>query len=211
MQPRGKPYFWVTWLTAFLSGQDLCEWKVWMKGHYRDVPMLPRDFDAAQWNEEHTAYLNVLRKEYGEKAAGVLAEGQTAWKIEGKSAIVAGKMDLITFEPNLVVDAKTGKQKDSHVPQMKLYLLALELGAVPGVQVKPRLPFSAVLRYRNGESIDVARVDEAFKERFYDLMRRLGKTPEPKRVPSAGECRWCDLAECPQRVGEFPAVATDEF
>jgi len=209
MQPRGKPYFWVTWLTEILSGHDLCEWKVWMKGHYRDVPMLPRDFDMAQWNEEHTAYLGELRKEYGEQAERVLVEGQTEWKIEGKTAIVAGKMDLITFTPNLVVDAKTGKQKDAHVPQMKLYLFAIERGAVAGIP--PKTPFSAVLRYRTGESVDVPGVDANFKQRFFELMQRLGSNVEPKQVPSAGECRFCDLAECPARVGVHPAARVDEF
>jgi hypothetical protein len=208
MKPRNKPYFWVTWLTPLLSGEDNCEWKIWMKGHYQDIPQRERDdaFDAAKWKEDHTAYLTSLRDEYAPKSKTMLVEGQTDWKLDGKTATVAGKMDIVTLRPNLVVDAKTGKPKDSHIAQVKIYLLALSLNAVRAATGK----FSGVLRYKSGKTIDVPRIEPEFKERFFDLVRRLAGD-EMAPTPSANECRFCDNAVCEARVSETVAAKTSEF
>lgn len=208
MQPRHKPYFWVTWLTPLLSGEDNCEYKIWMKGHYRDIPKQERDddFDAAQWKEEHTAYLTELRDEYAPKSKAILVEGQTDWKLDGQTATVAGKMDIVTLKPNLVVDAKTGKPKDSHIGQIKIYLLALSLNAVRAATGK----FSGVLRYKSGKTITVPAIEPEFKERFFDLVRRLAGD-EMAPVPSANECKYCDNGVCRARVSETPSTATSEF
>ena len=206
MKQRRKPYFWVSWLTPLLVGEDNCEWKVWMKAHYQDLRKLPSDFDSDKWNENHTALLTSLRDEYTPKVSRILTEGQTSWKIEGQTAIVAGKMDLVTFEPNLVIDAKTGKQKDSHSAQMRIYLLAIELGAVPDVSGR----FNAVLRYGD-RAVDVRGPDATFKERFYGLVKRLAG-PQMEPIPSFNECKYCDLADCESRYGESPKpLETVEF
>lgn len=206
-QLRNKPYFWVTWLTPLLSGEDNCEWKVWMKAHYQGLAKLDLGFDSSQWNENHTALLNELKREYQRGCERLLMEGQTSWRIDGKTATVAGKMDLLTQHPNLVIDAKTGKAKDSHVLQMKIYLLALELGAVPGVSGK----FKGVLRYADGHSTEVLSCDALFKQRLFSLVKRLaGVESEP--VPSLYECRFCDLADCEARFVEQKALyETTEF
>ena len=207
MIARSKPYFWVTRLTPLLAGEDSCEWKVWFKSHYQNYDKIHRDgASLSEWEEKHTALLNKLKAEYKATSGQVLVEGQTAWKIEGKSAIVAGKMDLIALNPNLVIDAKGGKPKSSHVVQVKLYLLAIELGAVPGVQGH----FSGVLGYPDGHKVDVLQPDKDFKERFYSLVKRLA-TVEAETVPSKYECEFCDLADCTARFDKESVLQTAEF
>jgi len=177
-----------------------------MKGHYQGLTKLNRDFDSAQWNENHTALLNDLKEEYRSKSAGLLVEGQTSWRVDGRTATVAGKMDLITINPNLIIDAKTGKRKDAHVMQMKIYLLAAQRGAVKGVSGIAK----AVLRYTNSPTVEVFSCDDVFKKRFFDLVVRLAG-PELEPVPSLNECKFCDLADCKVRAEENPAVKVDEF
>jgi CRISPR/Cas system-associated exonuclease Cas4 (RecB family) len=208
-EPRKKPYIWVTWLAALLSGGDSCEFKVWMKAHFTKLEKLELEsgFDSAGWNEDHTAMLNELREEYRAKSQKLLIEGETGWKMEGRTATVAGRMDLVTAGPNLVIDAKSGRQKNSHVMQMKIYLLVAELGLVPNVSGK----FIGVLRYPGNKVVEVPDYDDVFKQRFFELVKRIAG-PEPlDPVPSKGECRFCDLAECHFRVAEEKVFHTEDF
>lgn len=201
---RDKPYFWVTWLTPLLAGEESCEWKSWAKGNFTNLNRMESDFDSAQWNENHTALLTKLREEYKDSAK-ILVEGQTSWKIEGKTAILAGKMDILTIDTNLVIDAKSGKVKDSHVLQLKTYLLAIEMGAVKGVSGE----YKGILRYPN-RSIKVEGKDQLFKERLFALIKTLATT-EPEPIPSKNECKWCDLVDCNKRFTEQEVIHTEEF
>lgn len=185
-----------------------------MKGRYQGLEKVERSkTDSAKWQERHTALMDKLRVEYQAKSKHILTEGQTSWKIEGKrsGAIVAGKMDLVTFQPNLVIDAKSGKPKDSHILQVKIYLLAISLGCVPNVKGQ----FRGVLRYVDASPVEVPGIDDAFKLRFFNLVRLLTEGPDPQPVPSKFECQYCDVAECQVRFNKDapdPAtVMTDEF
>lgn len=206
---RSRPYIWATWLAPLLSGDDSCEWKVWFKAHYQGYEKIPRDFNSAEWTENHTALLTTLQNRYGGSSCErMLIEGQTRWTIEGRSADVAGKMDIVTIGPNRIIDAKTGKRKDAHVVQMKIYLLAVEMEALPGVSGK----FTGLLHYPGDVQFEVPEIDEIFRERFYRLVKRVaGETPLVT-IPSKNECQFCDIAQCPDRVSEdAPAVKTDLF
>lgn len=200
---RDKPYFWVTWLAPLLTGKDSCEYKVWLKAHYKDLDKLPSDFDSETWNSNHTALLNKVRDEYRQRAKTVLVE--RPWRIDGRTATVAGKIDLVTLEPNMVIDAKTGSRKDSHSAQVKIYLLAVAMGAVKGASGN----FIGLLRYGNLDLL-VDAVTDQFKQRFFDLVKRLAST-KPEPVPSYRECRFCDLVDCKARVTEETVLQTAEF
>lgn len=194
---RSKPYFWVSWLCPLLSGEDNCEYKVWLKSHYTSIEKLDSDFDSSKWNENHTALLMALKEEYSKISGKVLMEGETSWKMIGRTADVAGKMDLITLGPNLVIDAKSGKAKDSHIMQMKIYLLAIELGLIPGITGE----FVGVLRYPNF-STTVLGGDAEFKDRFFSLVSRLA-LKNGDAIPSRMECKFCDIARCSARYKEI--------
>jgi hypothetical protein len=205
MEKRDKPYFWVTWLAELLSGTDNCEWKYWLKGHYNKVPKINREFDKATFNENHTAMLNETRDHFLSLGSQVFVEKR--WKIEGKSAIVAGSIDLITLDPNLIIDTKTGRAKTSHSAQVKIYLLAAELGAIPGISGV----FKGLLKYSSDEYL-VEGVDAPFRERFFKLVRSLAENKERSKVPSKWECEFCDIQDCDSRfVEEEKVFATSEF
>ena len=45
------PYFWVTWLTRLLAGEDACEWSAWFRARHDggSWDRVPSDFDQAGW------------------------------------------------------------------------------------------------------------------------------------------------------------------
>lgn len=213
-EKREQPYIWVTWLVRLMAGEHSCEWKAWTNAHWKNPAKRQRDdgYNSATWNQRHAAYTATLAKEYRRKCKRLLIEGETKWYLRGKTATVGGAMDLVTLEPNLVIDGKTGKPKDSHIVQVQIYLLALERGAV-GNLGKLR-GFSGVLRYSDEQypTIEIPPIEDEFRERFYAMVRRIADEAEPVPVPSAFECKYCDLADCKVRVEEEPEGAeVEEF
>ena len=49
-------------------------------------------------------------------------------------------------------------------------------------------------------------VDQLFVRSLSALVQRLGRDGPARRVPSAGECRFCDItrADCPERIEGEP-------
>ena len=59
-------------------------------------------------------------------------------------------------------------------------------------------------------------IDQGFIEDLSVLIRRIAAPEPPVRVPSAAECRFCDItaADCPERVKgapELETATTDDF
>ena len=109
----------------------------------------------------------------------------------------------------LIVDAKTGKPRASDIAQVMLYMYA-----VPRALSRCQdMTFHGKVVYRDHEvDIPARAVDDDFVERATDLIRRLASQTEARRVPSAQECRWCEVQDCPERVqAELQEAATDDF
>lgn len=217
-QPRNKPYIWPTWIAPLLCGEDNCELKAWTKAHYKSssIDVLSpeqvqeiypdvKPFDSVKWNEDHTALLMDLREEYKAKSKTIRKEVE--WRWDGQVATLAGKIDLITTDPNLIIDAKGGsRRKDSHVIQMKIYQIAIERGCVPGVKGE----FKAVLRYGSAE-VETPPADDTFRQRLFNLIKRIAGQEKPDPSPSLSECKYCDLADCAARATEESVLQTAEF
>ena len=60
--------------------------------------------------------------------------------------------------------------------------------------------------------LPVSAVDGKFIESLGDLIRRLSADTPARRVPSAGECRFCDITavDCPERVQGGPGEGVTE-
>ena len=63
--------------------------------------------------------------------------------------------------------------------------------------------------------IPATAVDEAFARNMGQLITRLASEMPARRVPSPGECRFCEItpADCPERAEENPSEegTTDDF
>ena len=125
--PRESPYVWATWLPKLLTGDNSCEWAVWLKAHYQDWARMPSDFNQADWLLKHTALLNEQKAKWEERGYDVHVEGQNAFRLRGKAATLAGRPDLIVdrFDDALIIDVKTGREQAWHVAQVMIYMYAL--------------------------------------------------------------------------------------
>ena len=202
-RPRESPYVWATWLARLLAGEASCEWASWFRSRYQDWTKPPSDFDQSQWMLDHTALVN--RERASREALGyeVFTEGQNSFRLRGRAATLAGKPDLIAVKNGdaVIIDAKTGKPSPSHPAQVLIYQYA----APRALEQYRDVQFRGHVVYPDGQvGIPVSAVDEKFTERLGSLIRRLAAETPARRVPSAQECRFCDITaeDCPERVEE---------
>ncbi len=210
------PYIWVTWLPRLLSGQTSCEWASWFKAqHYSDSWIrMPSDFDLTKWLTNHTALLNESRGTWERKGCSVLTEAQNHFNLRGNSAVLAGKPDLVARKSHevTVIDAKTGRPSPADAVQVMLYMYALPraLEQYRGLRLTGQVAYSDHV-----VNIPAEAVDETFVRNMGHLITRLASEMPARRVPSPGECRFCEItpADCPERAEESPVEegTTDDF
>jgi len=203
---RAEPYIWVTWLTKLLAGEATCEWSAWFRAHHTAYDKLPVDFDLARWTVDHNELVTTRRGQLVDEGYEVLVEDENSFKRKGKTGItVSGRPDILAIKDGrgVIEDCKTGRPRTSDQLQVLVYLLLLPIK-------NPRtegLSLSGRVVYRTG-SIDLPgeAVDDAFRERFVDLVHRVGGEKPLAKTPAWSECRWCDIgpADCLPRVTEPP-------
>lgn len=210
--PRPKPYIWVSWLTPFLADTDKCHWKPWKKAHFRyaKVPDTS-DFDLQDWIRQHNAMTETRVEKLRSQGYVVKVEEQNSFKLEGKSSTLAGKPDIVALKHDekraLVVDEKSGKVKPQDIWQVRIYVLALRRTFLKGYTI------DGEVEYRGSSNfVDAASHTNEIEEKIFSLTRLVGGDEAPPRVPSASECRFCDILNCPDRwKDETQVVAVEEF
>ena len=151
----------------------------------------------------HTALLNKRKADWKHCGFDVNIEGQNSFQLQGRSATLAGKPDLITQRDGqaVIVDVKTGQDSASHVVQVIIYLYAIPRALERYRTLKLR--GQATYLYHTVR-IPAEAVDDQFIQNLGTLIRRLAAERPPARVPSPQEYRFCDInaADCPERVDE---------
>jgi len=209
----GKPYIWVTWLAKLLGGNE-CLWSAWFKAHFKYEKFQEMASDLVEWNREHNALMARRRRDLEADGWTVTSEDQNAFKLEGASAVVAGKPDLIATKPGfiLTVDGKTGRQRDSDIWQVLFYLFAIQ-------KARPDLvgELTGEVHYGRNDEVITVTPDQLTDARMGDIVALIktiaGETP-PRKVPSRHECQRCDIGrrDCPQRVtADQEMTAVGEF
>ena len=161
----------------------------------------PSDFDTTAWMLEHTALVNKERESLEGTGYVVHTENQNLFRLRGTTATIAGKPDPIGEKTNeiLISDAKTGHRSPSHRAQVQIYQYAVPkaLTQFQGKQARGqvRYPDSYV-------GSPATSVTPDFVANLGSLIRRLADDVPARRVPSAQECRYCDItrADCPDRM-----------
>ena len=197
----GGPYIWATALSKLLTGENSCEWAGWFKAHHQGWTKPPSDFDSATWMLEHTALVNRERESLERIGYEVHTENQNLFRLRGATATVAGKPDLIGEKHHelLISDAKTGRPSPSHQAQVRIYQYAVPRALLQfegkDARGQVRYPGSYV-------GSPASAVNPEFIANMGALIRRLASDEPARRVPSASECRFCDIGreDCPVRV-----------
>lgn len=195
----GKPYIWATWLAKLLGGNQ-CVWSAWFKAHFKYDKFEEQASDLVKWNRDHTALMVVRRKELEADGWAVYVEDQNAFKLEGEIAVVAGKPDLVAVKGDrvLVVDGKTGRERDADIWQVMLYLFA-----VPKARRDLPANLEGEVHYRSGDiTITPAELTPDRMESIVNLIRVIGGDTPPVKAPSREECKRCNIgvADCPERI-----------
>lgn len=198
---RKSAYLWVTHLSGVLAGEDRCQFAPWVKAHYTYEKRVDEDGGEAlsRWMAEHDRLMTARAAEL--RAAGwtVMEEAQNKITVRGRTT-VAGQPDLVAVKGKtlLVSDAKGGARKGKYIWQIREYLALLPLAPMA---FKKGRRLVGELVYPDGRvEITLEAGDET---RIFAQIRASGEGPEPPTTPSARECRYCDISECPDRfVGE---------
>lgn len=198
----GKAYVWVTWLTSLLGGKQ-CVWSAWFRANFKYEKFEEEAFDLAQWNRDHSRLMRDRRAELEADGWTVTVENQNEFKLEFDTAVLAGKPDIIAKKQGrvLIIDGKTGRERDSDLWQVMVYLRAYQ-------KTHPNMTESLegeVQYKRGGQRVSVT-LDELTPQRRDDvvtMMATLGSPNPPPKTPSRDECRRCSVGfgDCPERVG----------
>lgn len=230
---KDVPYVWVTWITGPVAGDDNCWWALWFKANFRFEKRKRNDQNKLDtWKRDHAEAVRNYAAELERQGYKVYLEGQNEFKLEGKvtGAILAGKPDIVavrhvtvdgldlvkltsgeTTAPVevIVVDVKTGDEREKDRAQVAVYLYAYTKhkhgGFSHGAALRGRVVYPT-------RSYDIFITDE-FRERLLKGMAIATVKHEPIRVPSYRECLFCDIskADCPDRVEEAVATLTEDF
>lgn len=207
---RSNPFIWVTWLSKFMAGEKQCEWASWFRSHYV-WDKRPSDLDVARWTANHAQLLRERKAALEAEGFTVYAEDQNSFTLKGQAGIqVSGKPDIVAIRGSeaYVEDCKTGTPRHSDNFQVLIYMLALPHveGPCKGRKLEGRIIYGSRI-------VDVpsSRIDAGSKELFREAVLTIGGPEPPEKVPSWGECRYCDISEtdCPERIDLEAKTVTD--
>ncbi len=211
MKARAKSYLWVSWLPPLIAGEGMCVWKPWAQAHYYVEKVERDDQNFADWQARHTRMVHDRAAEFFRDGYDpVTIEDQNKFTLKGKTIDVGGKIDVLACRESdgavVVSDEKSGKRKDSHVWQVRLYLYAIPY-------VFPHLAqqsISGEVCYKDGR-VTVDLTDESSAQ-LVSWLQQMGSSTAPATVPSAQECQWCPISgkSCPDRVTDGQVSAEGE-
>jgi hypothetical protein len=202
---RSKSFIWVTWLTKLMAGEKQCEWATWFRSHYI-WEKVPSGLDVAKWTADHAQLLRTRKAALEAEGFTVYAEDQNSFTLVGETGIeVSGKPDIVAIRGSeiCVEDCKTGSPRHSDHFQVLIYMLALPHveGPWKDRKLEGRLVYGNTL-----VDIPSSKIDDQLKELFRKTILRIGGEEPPTKMPSWGECRYCDIssADCPERMETEP-------
>lgn len=212
--PRpGKPYVWVSHLAKLLGGGQ-CRWSLWFRARFKYDKYEPEATNLQEWNRDHARLMRDRRQELEDAGWHVTSEDQNAFKLEGTAALVAGKPDLVATMPGhaLVIDGKTGRERESDRWQVLFYLYALPK-ARPDLLGDPTKSFAGEVQYQRGNrrvAVQPRALTPARLNDIVTLIKMVGDPTPPTKAPSRTECRFCNIGprDCPERWAESRAAAT---
>lgn len=89
-----------------------------------------------------------------------------------------------------------------------LYTLPLADSSYRGKAIQGRVVYRA-----DAVTVPASAVDGAFKQQLAKTLQLITSHGPPERVPSYGECRFCDIScrDCPARIDTPPREAQVDF
>ena len=197
-EPRGRSYVYPTWVTKLLAGESRCWYSAWYKCHFKYLKKADdqdREDFFAEYNEAHNKIEERRAAALREDGWTVKVEADGEFKIRGEAGDLSGKPDIVAMkgETALVVEAKSGKPRQSDHWQVLLYMVFLPLSWMKGFR-----EVRGEVEYRDG-IVDVRPITEAERTKIKEALRRVTGPHAPVAQPSRSECKFCDVARCQYR------------
>jgi hypothetical protein len=138
-------------------------------------------------------------------------EDQNAFNLQGKTATLAGKPDIVAVKGDeaRVEDAKTGKPRHSDFWQVLTYMLALPL--THDAVKPPRMRLTGYVQYRDHVvTVQPEEFTPDLRAKLIALIGLVGGDQAPTRAPSPRECGFCDIGghDCAMRIDREREAAT---
>lgn len=208
---RPKPYVWISWLAEVMAGAKECRFPRWYSTHYQGFAEAPSDFDLVKWTSEHNEAVQKEAARLRAEGWEVFLENGNKLHLVGKNgAALGGKADIVAHkgEDHVVIDVKTGKQKDADFHQVSLYVACLPIAGPEHCQGKTLRGEVLYKDHRQEVPASIAE-DPTFRASFKGAMDLLASEKDPGKEPSYFGCRWCKLtkADCAERVEVDPRAA----
>lgn len=205
---RRKPYIWATWLSKLLGG-DHCLWSGWFKAHYQYFKAEKDAESLQEWNRDHSQLMAGRRLELQAAGWQVYGEDQVGFTVIGETADVAGKPDIVAVKDRdvLLVDGKTGRQRDSDIWQVITYLWGIPRSASLVRDLFAGRTVEGEVQYKRGDQRIT--VDAPTPDQVAHMLRVIqviaGPNP-PQHAPSKWECERCNIhpKDCPHRYQDRP-------
>ena len=202
---RDVPYIWVTWITGLLAGGNHCEWATWFRAHFQGYDKRPSNFAQATWRAQHSEMVRTRAARLRAQGYDVYIEDQNSFSYQGKAATLGGKPDLVAVRETeaLVVDCKTGKQRDSDYFQVLTYMLLL----LRTHSACHHHTLAGEIQYQDSSQfIEPQELTSEHKQLIRTIIERVAGDTTLPRVPSYGECRFCEIGrkDCPERIDSEP-------
>lgn len=198
---RSSPYIWTTWITGLLASDDQCRYASWFKAHFQYEKVGRTSGNLTKWKADHGAMVTARHASLIADGWTVFLEGQNKFTLEGKVATLAGTPDLVAVREQeaLVVDCKSGQQRDKDFWQVCVYLMVLPL---THPACKDRRLVGEVEYREHALRIQPEEFTLAMRDQITAQIRETGSPTPPARVPSFRECLFCDIgkADCPDRI-----------
>lgn len=198
---RGLPTVFVTRLAGLASGDNQCVWATWFAARFRYDKYEEGEFDSAAWAADHDALVLARAAEFELGGAKVRLEKENWIRVTGETVILTGKPDIVAVEGGLhtIADGKTGAVRKKDWWQALLYTYMVLKAWNPNLRVMAEVVYKT-------QRIQVSphEFTPELKKHAFGILRRMGDATEPARTPSINECRFCDIAQCPDRLKDTP-------
>jgi len=203
-EKREQVYIWVTWLSKLIAGESQCEYASWYRAHFKASKKSgSAGFNLVKWTINHNELLHIRRDELEANGYKVFVEDQNSFKLdltEKYGCSISGKIDILALLPKppvFIEDCKTGRCKNSDQVQVMLYMMFFPLARDEFKNIQ----FDGAVVYKDSiVPITAEDVDEDLREVVWKLVGRISQDDPARRVPSIGECKWCDISNCPARM-----------
>jgi hypothetical protein len=142
-----------------------------------------------------------LVKDLENKSCEIAIESDVT--IKGKHATLAGKIDVLAFTDTkgIAFEVKSGKKRDFDRAQLLIYLWMLQKS--PNQHFR-RVIFDGMLVYEDARIlVPAAEVSDSYESALKELILNLVNEEPPRKYPSSLECKWCNIADCDERMEQL--------